>query len=150
MIELERSAVRGDPEREAKEWLDKLSEVDQERRGWLRLAAKGGPTDPTDEELDEELAALEETRQTAKRELTALRDRKERIEELERDRDAVLEDYAGRAPEALEALTSEERHRLYKMLKLSVVIHRDRSAKITGTFPKSADFLRIENASCRT
>ena len=147
MIELERSAVRGDPEREAKDWLDKLSEVDQERRGWLRLAAKGGPTAPTDEELDKELAALEETRQTAKHELTALRDRKERIEELERDRDAVLEDYAGRAPEALEAFTSEERHRLYKMLKLYVAIHPDRSAEITGAFPESADFLRTENAS---
>lgn len=147
MIELERSVVRGDPEREVKHWLEKLSEADEERRGFLRLAARGRITD---EELDEELAALEETHQTAKRELTALRDRKGRIEELERDRDVLLEDYAGRAPGSLEALTAEERHRLYKMLRLSVAIHPTGNAEITGAFPESADFLQIENVPCKT
>ena len=77
MIELERSVVRGNPDREAKHWLEKLSGADEERRGFLRLAARGRITD---EELDEELAALEEARQAAKCELTALRNRKERIE----------------------------------------------------------------------
>ena len=38
MIELEREGTRGNPEREAKAWLEKLSEVDQERLGYLRLA----------------------------------------------------------------------------------------------------------------
>jgi hypothetical protein len=146
MIELERSVVRGDPDREAKHWLEKLSGVDEERRGFLRLAARGLITD---EELDEELAGLEETRQVASRELTAFQDRKERIEALERDRDAVLENYAGRTPDALEALTSEERHQLYKMLRLSVVIHSDGNAEITGAFPDSADFLQIENVLCK-
>ena len=32
--------MREDPEQEARAWLEKLSEVDQERRGYLRLAAK--------------------------------------------------------------------------------------------------------------
>ena len=147
MIELERSVVRGDPDREAKHWLEKLSGVDEERRGFLRLAARGRITD---EELDEELAALEETSQTVRRELAALRCRKERIEELERDRYALLEDYAGRTPEALDALASEERHRLYKMLRLSVAIHPDRVAEITGAFPENADFLQTENVLCKT
>jgi hypothetical protein len=65
----------------------------------LRLAAKGRITD---EELDEELAALEETRQTAERELEVLRWHKERVEQMERDRDAVLDYYAAVAPERLE------------------------------------------------
>jgi hypothetical protein len=43
-IELEREVSRGDPDRETKAWLEKITEVDQERRGWLRIAAKGGPT----------------------------------------------------------------------------------------------------------
>jgi len=68
-IELERSGRRGDPEIEVRHWLEKLSEVDEERRDFLRLAAKGRIAD---KELDEELAALEETRQTAERELGAL------------------------------------------------------------------------------
>ena len=118
-IELERDGWRGDPEEEARRWLEKLSEVDEERRGFLRLSAKGRITDT---ELDEELAHLEDARKTAERELEALRGQKERLEQMERDRDAVLEHYAALAPEALDALTSEERHRLYKMLGLKVLM----------------------------
>ena len=63
MIEEERtSAVRGDPEHEASHWLDKLAEADNERRGFLRLAARGSITDA---ELDEELGELAELRNTA-------------------------------------------------------------------------------------
>jgi hypothetical protein len=56
MIAHERAGLRSDPDQEAKTWLEKLSEVDQERRGYLRLAAKGVLAD---EELDEALAELE-------------------------------------------------------------------------------------------
>ena len=116
-IALEREGRYGDPEAEARHWLEKLSEIEEERRGFLRLAAKGRITD---EELDEELAALEEARRTAERELNDLRCHKQRVEQMEQDRDAVLEHYASLAPEALDSLTSEERHHLYKMLRLKV------------------------------
>lgn len=55
MIQLKKQGKRGDSDREAKHWLEKLSGVDQERRGFLRLAAKGHITD---EELDEESSNL--------------------------------------------------------------------------------------------
>lgn len=126
-IELEREGRRGDPEAEAAHWLEKLSEADEERRGFLRLAAKGRITD---EELDEELAALEETRRTAERELEALRRHTERVEQMERDRDAVLDYYATLAPEALDSLTSEERHHLYKMLRLKVWVFKSGELEI--------------------
>jgi len=116
MIELESHSAHGDPEREAKAWLDKLAEVDSERRGYLKLAARGTITDL---ELDEALVELEETRATAERELATLRTRQEAIEALERDREVLLEHYAAIAPEALDSLTPEERHRLYKMLRLT-------------------------------
>jgi hypothetical protein len=64
--------------------------------------------------------ALEETRRTAERELKDLRWHKERVEQMEQDRDALLEHYASLAPEVLDSLTSEERHHLYKMLRLKV------------------------------
>jgi site-specific DNA recombinase len=118
-IELERDGRRGDPEAEARRWLDKLSEVDEERRGFLRLAAKGRIAD---DELDEELAQLDETRKVAEQELEALRRHSERVESMERDREAVLEQYAALAPEALDALSPEQRHRLYKMLRLKVLV----------------------------
>ena len=65
MIDLEKQGTHGDPEREAKAWLDKLAEVDAKRRGYLRLAARGSISDA---ELDEALAELEETRSTAEHE----------------------------------------------------------------------------------
>jgi hypothetical protein len=41
MIEQERTGMRGNPDQEAASWLEKISEVEQERRGYLRFAAKG-------------------------------------------------------------------------------------------------------------
>ena len=94
--------MRGDPDQEAASWLEKLSEVEQERRGYLRFAAKGHMTD---EELDKALAELEEIRMMAEDELAVIRGRKEILEELERDRDALLKSYAEMTPEGLDALT---------------------------------------------
>jgi site-specific DNA recombinase len=129
LIEQERAAMRGDPDREARAWLEKLSEVDQERRGFLRLAAKGHITD---DELAEELAALDETRATAERELRAIQGQREIIEQLERDRDTILEHYASMVPEALEKLTGEERRQVYGMLRLTVKVSADGSMEASG------------------
>src|SRR5215218_6556613 len=134
MIEQERAGMRGDPEQEAKVWLEKLSEVDQERRGFLRLAAKGRISD---EELDEALAELEDTRETAEKELKAISARREILENLERDKEALLDYYAGMTPAALEALTPEERHQVYKMLRLAVEISPDGSLDISGVLGDS-------------
>jgi hypothetical protein len=124
-IELEKEGRYGDPEAEAKHWLEKFSEIDDERRGFLRLAAKDRITD---EEL--ELGALEETRRTAERELKDLRRHKERVDQMEQDRDAVFEHYASLAPEALASLTSEERNHLYKMLRLKDWLAKSRDLEI--------------------
>src|SRR5215217_8036642 len=50
---------------------------------------------------------VEETRQTARRELAALDDRTERLQALERDRDALLKNYTEMTPEALDVLQPE-------------------------------------------
>jgi hypothetical protein len=112
-------------------WLDKLAEVDAERRGYLKLAVRGSMTDA---ELDQALAELEETRTTAQRELAALQNRQEAIAKLERDKESLLEYYAAIAPEALDLLASEERHQLYKMLRLNVVIRLDTNLEVSGVF----------------
>ena len=129
MIEQERAGMRGDPDQEAASWLEKLSEVEQERRGYLRLAAKGHMAD---DELDEALAELEETRMTAEEELATIRGRKEILEELERDRDALLESYAEMTPEALDALTPEEHRQVYGMLRLRVEVFADGRMEARG------------------
>ncbi len=131
MIEQERADMRGDPERETKAWLDKLAEVERKRSGYLDLAAEGIMGR---EELRTKLAALEETRETARHELEELRGRCQRVEELERDRDALLDDLVDVVPDALDALTSEERHRFYKMLRLKVILHPDGTMEASGAF----------------
>jgi hypothetical protein len=134
MIEQERAGLRGDPDQEAKSWLAKLAEVDQERRGYLRLAAKGHLTD---EELDEALAELEDARETAEKELRAVRAHRDVLEALERDKDALLESYARMTPAELDTLSPEERHQIYKMLRLTVEVSPDGSLEVTGVLRDS-------------
>jgi hypothetical protein len=129
MIEQERAGMRGDPDQEAASWLEKLSEVERERRGYLRFAAKGHMTD---EELDEALAELEETRKTAEEELAAIRGRKEILENLEQDRDALLESYVEKTPVALDTLTPEEHRQVYGMLRLRVDVAADGTMEAQG------------------
>jgi hypothetical protein len=129
MIKQERAGMRGDPDREMKTWLEKLSEIDQERRGYLRLAAKGRISD---DELDEALADLDDARTVAERELQALRSRREVIEQLERDKDSLLESYARMVPEELDRLTPEERHQVYQMLRLEVYLPPEGPIEVRG------------------
>ncbi len=94
MIELERDGARGDPDSEAKAWLARLAEADRKRARFQDMAAEGLIDF---DELRAKLAALEEVRETARGELTALGAHRERLAELERDKDTLLERYAGRA-----------------------------------------------------
>jgi DNA repair exonuclease SbcCD ATPase subunit len=131
MIELERRSTRGDPVREQETWLDELTEVERKRARYQEMAADDLITF---DELRSRLSELEETRTIAERELEALRSHKERIAELETDRDALLDSLADVAPDALAALTAEERHHVYRTLRLRVIVHQDNSLELSGTF----------------
>ncbi len=115
LIEEERINAGRDPERDAEFWSRRITEV--ERRGYHRLAVKGHMTD---EELTAALSELDETRETAERELETARARGEALQRLEHDRDALVESYAGMVSETLEDLAPEERHRIRKLLRLGV------------------------------
>ena len=131
LIEEERNAARGDPNRETEAWAKKLSEVERKRSAYQDQQAEGLITL---DELRTKLAALEEARTVARRELAAFKERRERIEHLEQDANAFLEHYAVMVPEALDELTSEERHRVYKMMRLNVVMYADGLVEVTGAF----------------
>jgi hypothetical protein len=107
MIEEQRRSSRGDPARESKAWLEKLAALDRKRSGYLDLAAERLMGR---DELRSKLAELQEVRETAERELVAIEGRKERLEQMERDRDTLMERYASVVPESLDAFTSEKRH----------------------------------------
>src|SRR3712207_9223184 len=93
----------------------------------------------TDEELVAALAELDETRESAERELETARARGEALQRLERDRDALMESYAGMVSETLEDLAPEERHRIYKLLRLGVRFRPDWPLEITGVFAQVAE-----------
>ena len=103
------------------------------------------------DELRVKLADLEETRETAERDLATLKGQRESIEQMERYKDAVLEQYAALAPKALEALTPEQRHGLYKMLRL-VVLHPDGSldADWEWEIPNSSSVCRTKTTETRS
>ena len=84
------------------------------------------------------LATLEELRETARWELDTLSRRREMIEELERDKDAFLESYLGMVPEALDSLTPEEHHYVYKMLRLRVALRPDAPPEVSGMFGRTS------------
>jgi hypothetical protein len=84
----------------------------------------------TFDELKARLLELAETRQTAERELKIIGNHKERVAELEADRDALLASLMNLAPMALDSLTQEERRRFYKLLGLSVIAYPDRSLEV--------------------
>jgi hypothetical protein len=113
-----------------------MAETDVERRGYHRLAVKGHTTD---EELAAALSELDEIRETAEHELEATRAKGETLERLEHDRDTLLEPYAGTVREALEDLAPEERHRVYKLLRLEFRFRPDWPLEITGVFMDLAE-----------
>jgi len=147
MIELEKNGSYGDPEQEEKAWLDKLAEVNQMRRGFQEQAAKGYMTF---DELEAALLDLEETRKSVERELHLVRNRLERVEQLERDKAALRDDYFGIAPEALDSLTPEERHDLYKLVRLQVIIYPNCDLEISWVGGEGLLFSTSEMVpSCR-
>jgi site-specific DNA recombinase len=128
MIEQEKAA-HGDPEAETALWLDKLSEVNRKRARYQEMAAEDLIGF---DELRARIAELEETRAVAERELRSLKHRQEQIHQLERDKETLLDDYAGMLPEALDALDAPERHRVYKMLRVDALIAADGSLEVSG------------------
>lgn len=72
-----------------------------------------------------QLSLLEETRQTARNELRALDVHRERVEGLERDRDALLDSLAALSLDAIDALSPEQRQNVYRMLGLRVFANLD-------------------------
>jgi hypothetical protein len=131
MTEEECNTMHGDPEREAAAWLDSIATAERKRSGFQDMATEGLITL---DELRSKLAELDDLRKTAERELRIIEGRKDALQQLERDRDSLIEHYANMAPEALDSLTPEERHQLYKILRLRVMAAADRSLTAEGIF----------------
>jgi site-specific DNA recombinase len=144
MIEIERKGLRGNPDEQAKMWLSRIAEAERMRGGYQELAAKGLMTL---EELGEKLAELEATKRTADRELATLTNRRESIDMLERDKDALLESLVAMTPEAIDGLAPEERHRISKIMKLRASALLDGGIEINGSIAPANEVDTLEIAS---
>jgi hypothetical protein len=145
LIEQERRGERGNPEREGLAWTEKIAEADRKRSRYQEMAAEELITF---DELRAKLASLEETQVTAERELNALSRRRERVAALERDAEALLDSYAGMVPEALDSLAAEERHEIYRMLRLKVLAHPDKTLDVSGVIEAHTTTCGAETKRC--
>ena len=68
------------------------------------------------------------------------------MEELKRDRDALLESYAGMVPEALDSLSPKERHKVYKMRRLRVELTPGGGINVSGILTRASEVLGLETA----
>ena len=122
LIDREREAGMRRPTEEAATWAEKLEECERLRSAYQDQQAVGLMTL---EELGSKLKGLEETRRLTQAELAAVQARKRRVEELERDRDALLDSWVGAVPETLDKLSGEERNKVYRKLRLEVTPSTD-------------------------
>jgi site-specific DNA recombinase len=129
LIEREREGAHGDPEAETKLWLDKLAEVDRKRARYQDMAAEELISF---DELRTRIVELEETRTVAERELRSLQHRREQIQQLEQDKQALLSHYAGLLPEDLDGLGAAQRRQVYEMLRVEAAIGPDGSLEVRG------------------
>jgi hypothetical protein len=139
LIEEERKAHQGDPEREARAWLKKIAEVDHTRGRFQDMTAEGLITF---DELRAKLAGLEDARRAAQRELDALSERRALLAELECDRAQLLESYSEKASAGLDLFAPEERHQTYKKLQLLAWVHPGGDLEVSGMLRETEDLAK--------
>jgi len=129
MLERERAQVLGDPAKEISALGKRLREIKARRARYQEMAAAGLIDF---DELRERLARIEGERKDTERALEATRRRTEHLERLEQNRSVLLEEYAGSMPEALAGLLPEDRHRVYRMLRLRAVLAPSGDLELSG------------------
>ena len=87
----------------------------------------------------ERLGELEETTKRAQSELEAISLRQQRLEELQRDADDLVHQYATIVPEALEVIPPEEKHRIYKTLKMKVLLNTEGTVAVEIVSGKASE-----------
>ena len=130
LIEQEQASEPRNLDSETKIWTKKLAEYSSLRSAYQDQQAAGLMTL---QELGAKLEELEEGRKETERELMALRSHQQRVEELEKDRDALLQSMSEKVPGALENLDGEEKNRLYQMLRLEVTPSEE-GYEVSGAF----------------
>lgn len=129
MLKRERDVAQEDPKRQAVAWERRVTELNQMRARYQDMAARSLVTL---DELGARLEDLDSERETAERELALIRARSERLEDLERDAENLIDSYSKALPEVLGAADSQERSRVYKMLRLRALANSKGEVELEG------------------
>jgi hypothetical protein len=129
LIEKERHLSRNGSEDEARRLRQELERIAHKRTRAQDLALDGLLTR---EDLRAKLFELDEARGAIQKALEAYVQRAKRLKTLEQDRDATLAAFVESVPEELDRLAPDERHRVYRMLRLRVDVEGDGQLKISG------------------
>jgi hypothetical protein len=87
---------------------------------------------------------------TAERELARLRAAQAEVAAVEDDAEAPLDSYERATPEVLDALASEERHHVYRTIRLEVLAHPDGLLEATGDVPLGVSTLNPTGRGAKT
>ena len=143
LIAQEHSTVNGDPRKQTEALSNMLENVAGKRRHYQDMAAEGLIGF---DELRSRLAELDDVRKTTEQELESLRRSRDRIAELERG-GLIVEQYAGLVPAELESLAPEERHRVYRLLRMQVVPGQDGNVEMSGVIGAANSICQSQTTS---
>jgi Recombinase zinc beta ribbon domain len=130
MMEERKGALREDPAHVSKHWRGELEKIERMRSGYLDQQAEGLITMA---ELKGKLAALDERRSVAERELEGIAHHQEYLAELERGFEELAALYREQAREGLDLYTPQDRHDAYKSLGIHFIAHPDGSVELNGS-----------------
>jgi DNA repair exonuclease SbcCD ATPase subunit len=149
MLKQEKALVARGPGEDGKMWFKKLTELETQEERLLDLYLEN-KLDM--DRYEKRLAQIEQARKTVEDELARIESRAARVDQLERDREALLNHYSRIVPEHLDGLEPRERNRVYKMLNLTVLAHDNGSLELKWAL--GADLCRdiepLPPGGCRT
>ena len=103
-------------------WLRRIAEIDVKHERLLDLRLGG---DITPEQFRARSTELKDARVAVEDQLETARSRLSRLKDIERSIDSLVSYYASLVPQGLAGLSSEEKNRVYKTMRLRVFAHRD-------------------------
>lgn len=142
-----RQKLRGDPD--ARDLTRRLQALDEERRGYLRQNARGVLSDSG---LDEMLVEVDEQRETLRRALGELHERRRALERLETERELAHRQFVAMAQIDLRNASPEHRRKVLQALQITATVDAEGNVRISGVLdgeeriPGYTESLPMKNA----
>jgi hypothetical protein len=90
-------------------------------------------------ELKERLAALEQSKKTAQSQLKSISPYRRRLVELEANVEELVHQYSTILPEALDTLSTEKKHQIYKTLRMKAMVGTEGSVAVEFVLGLASD-----------